>query len=136
MNKCIFPGSFDPLHQGHKDVVKKALTLFDKVYIVVANNSEKEPTDIKERFSKVKKAFCRNKSVEVVLLEKGLLADLAKELGVKHLVRSARDGKDYDYELLLAHGYKRDNKELETIILVPEVENIKLRSSLFPKEGK
>lgn len=135
MKKCIFAGSFDPLHQGHKDVVKKALELFDKVYIVVANNSEKQSSDISARFSAVKRAFCRNKNVEVVLLEKGLLADLAKELEVSHLVRSARDGKDYDYELLLAHGYKRDNKNLETIIIVPDVANIKLRSSLFPKEG-
>lgn len=136
MKKCIFAGSFDPLHQGHKDIVKKALEIFDFVYIVVSNNPEKNSTELDTRYKSVNKSFCRNKAVEVLKLEKGLLADLAKDLKVKHLVRSARDGKDFEYELMLAKGYKKTNKDLDIVIIVPDEINIELRSSIFPKEGK
>lgn len=136
MKKCIFAGTFNPLHNGHKSIIKKALGIFDVVYVVVANNPEKQESSLEERFEKVKRELSTLQGVEVKKLEKGLLTDLARELGVKHIVRSARDGKDFDYELMLAKGYKSLDNEIEMVIIVPDEINIELRSSIFPKEGK
>lgn len=136
MKACIFPGSFNPIHKGHESIINKGLLVFDKVYIVVANNSEKEESDLNARFEAVKNIFFNNPHVEVLKLEKGLLTDLARELGVKHIIRSARDGKDFEYELMLAKGYKTLDKNIEIVLIMPDEINLKLRSSIFPKEGK
>lgn len=136
MRKAIFAGTFNPIHDGHIDIIKKATKLFDHLYIVIAHNPEKEKSDLDARafivLEQIKSMGIKN--IEVQKLEKGLLADLAKKLGVQYLVRSARDGEDYDYELLMANQNHRLNDELETVIIVPHNDKLEIRSSLLPKE--
>lgn len=136
MRKAIFAGTFNPIHDGHIDIIKKATKLFDHLYIVVAHNPEKDKSDLQARAKVVQRQIddMGIENIEVLQLEKGLLADLAKDLYVQYLVRSARDGKDYDYELLMANQNHRLNDELETVIIVPHNDKLEIRSSLLPKE--
>lgn len=136
MRKAIFAGTFNPIHDGHIDIIKKATKLFDHLYIVIAHNPEKDKSDLQARAKVVQRQIddMGIENIEVLQLEKGLLADLAKDLYVQYLVRSARDGKDYDYELLMANQNHRLNDELETIIIVPHNDKLEIRSSLLPKE--
>lgn len=136
MRKAIFAGTFNPIHEGHIDILKKATKLFDHVYVVVAHNPEKEKSDLEKRASIVEMQIEKMEieNIEVLQLESGLLAELAQDLNVKYLVRSARDGKDYDYELLMANQNHRLNYQLETVIIVPHNDKLEIRSSLLPKE--
>lgn len=136
MRKAIFAGTFNPIHDGHIDIIKKATKLFDHLYIVIAHNPEKDKSDLQARAKVVQRQIddMGIENIEVLQLEKGLLADLAKDLYVQYLVRSARDGKDYDYELLMANQNHRLNDELETVIIVPHNDKLEIRSSLLPKE--
>ena len=136
MRKAIFAGTFNPIHEGHIDILKKGTKLFDHIYVVVAHNPEKEKSDLQRRANIVEMQIQKMEleNIEVLQLESGLLADLAQDLNVKYLLRSARDGKDYDYELLMANQNHRLNDELETVIIVPHNDKLEIRSSLLPKE--
>lgn len=133
MKKAIYGGTFNPMHKGHISIVQKATKIFDLVYVVVAHNPEKEYCDIDERYNQVKEVLKFEKNVEVLKMEKGLLADLAKNLNVNFLVRSARDEKDFNFELMMAKQNKKLNSSLETILIMPDEINIEIRSSLMPK---
>lgn len=127
MKIAMFPGSFNPLHEGHIDIIKRAAKMFDKLFVVVSINIDKERDDLNKRFLKVKKqiAQIKLKNVEVAL-NSGFTIDFAKKNKCKYLVRSLRDVKDFKYELVLAQAnYKLDNN-IETIFFVsnPSLVNI------------
>ena len=130
--KAIFAGSFDPIHEGHLKVIDKAAKLFEKVYVVIANNDFKEgQSDIQKRLDKVLKEM-KHKNVEAIFLEKDkYLGTLAKELEVNYLVRSARNNTDFSYELDMSKLNKEINNELETILIIPDYEDIEYSSSKF-----
>ena len=137
MRKAIFAGSFNPIHEGHIDILKKAAGLFDLIYVVVAQNPDKEKVSFEVRKANVLAQLQKEKintKYEVVHLNDGdLIAHLAKDLGVDYLIRSARDGQDYEYEIGMANMNTKYNKDLETIVIVPQNDKIKFRSSLIRK---
>lgn len=137
MKKAIYPGSFDPLHEGHVSIIKKALKLFDVVYVVVTNNPEKtNQTDIGERLDKVKSLLAGFSGVVVDINENEMTADFAKNRDVSFLIRSARNQTDFNYELELAVANKHLNKTLETIIIVPDSLDVDFHSRLIKQGGK
>lgn len=137
MRKAIYPGSFDPMHEGHIAIIEKARKLFDVVYVVVSNNPEKtSQTPIKTRYYEVAKKLNKYKDVVVEINEGHYTAHYAKEKGINFLVRSARNEIDYNYELELAAGNNHLNHELETILIIPDYKDIHFESRLIKQKTK
>lgn len=137
IKKAIFPGSFDPIHKGHISVIEKALKLFNELIVIVSINPDKDNLgNLEEKYQSVKKTLKDYKTVTVVKNENDLIAQIAKEKNVKFLVRSARNNLDYDYELVLAAANHHLNSELETILIVPDYENIDYSSTLLRHKQK
>ncbi|UUD35052.1 pantetheine-phosphate adenylyltransferase [Mycoplasmopsis caviae] len=134
---AIYPGSFDPLHKGHISVVEKALKLFDNLIVIVSINPDKDNLEnLDIRFNNVKNSLKDYKTVIVVKNENNLIAQIAKDYGANFIVRSARNNLDYNYELVLAAANNSLNKDLETILILPDYENIDYSSTLLRHKQK
>ena len=116
----MFPGSFDPIHDGHIDIIKRTSKLFDKLYVVVSINIyKKQVTDRNEIFLNVKKAIKQLKLNNVeVAINNELTIDFAKKHNCKWIVRSIRDKKDMQYELTMAQSNHYLDENIETLLLV------------------
>lgn len=130
MKNAIYPGSFDPFTNGHLDIVKKAVMLFDHVYLVIGINSSK-----KRNFSADKMKLAMEKTIQElgiqncsVCLCEGLVAEFAKENGIYYMIRGLRNNMDYNYEENIAMVNKLINPELESIFF--RAENAALSSSM------
>ncbi|MCE6090808.1 pantetheine-phosphate adenylyltransferase [Mycoplasmopsis agalactiae] len=137
MKSAIYPGSFDPMHEGHIDIVKKALKIFDKLFVIVSVNPDKESvSNIDKRFAEAKEKLKEFKNVEVLINKDDLIAEMAKKLGANFLVRSARNNIDFQYELVLAAGHNSMNKDLETILIMPDYDMIEYSSTVIRHKNK
>ena len=133
MKKAVYAGSFDPMHKGHISIIDKALTIFDELVVLVANNPSKEQTPLEERFETLKEQL-KDKKVVVKPLWIGTVVDEMDKLGITNLVRSARDAKDFEFEILMNSQNKTMNPKINTILILPDPENYELRSSLLPSK--
>ncbi len=131
MKKAIFAGSFDPIHDGHIKIIEKSLGLFDELFVVVANNEFKEGQSTTESRVKLIEERLKEYNLKVVALEKKYLVDFAKENGIKYLVRSARNDVDFTYELEMAKINKQINNEIETVLIIPDYDDIEFSSTNF-----
>ena len=120
MIKALYPGTFDPVTEGHLDVLSRASDMFDQVVVAVsAGNSFKETTfDLPTRVSLVKDNLNRFQNVSVEPFS-GLLVDYAKNKGAKVLVRGLRAVSDFEYEFQMAQMNRHLDSKLETIFLMP-----------------
>ncbi|MEE3928405.1 pantetheine-phosphate adenylyltransferase [Mycoplasmopsis ciconiae] len=135
--KAIYPGSFDPMHEGHVQVLKKALKLFDHVYVVVSINPDKDTqTNLEKRFEQVKEKTKDIPNITILRNSNRFMADIAKDLKVNFLIRSARNIKDFNYELELAAGNKTLNPDLETVLIIPDYDYIEFSSTLLRHKEK
>ncbi|MDR3163561.1 MAG: pantetheine-phosphate adenylyltransferase [Mycoplasmataceae bacterium] len=132
---AIFPGSFDPLHLGHEDIIKRAAKLFDKLYVAVSFNvSKKEQMPILQRFRRVKNKINElNIKNVIVVLNRGLTMTLAKKLHCQYIVRSVRNLKDYRYELTIAQAHYSLDQSIDTIFLVADSRLKQISSSSVRK---
>ena len=129
MKIALYPGTFDPITKGHKDIIKRALKLFDKVIVAVAKNEEKKPFfSIECRVEMVKVATEKFKNVEVVSFS-NLTVDLAKKYNADVLIRGLRAVSDFEYELQLGYLNHSLDKKIETIYLMPKLKNAFISSS-------
>jgi pantetheine-phosphate adenylyltransferase len=127
---AIYPGSFDPITNGHIDILKRASKLFDNVIIAVLENPSKKPFfPASERIKLIKESISELSNVQVDSF-KGLTVDYAKQKNAKVLIRGLRAVSDFEYEMQMAQMNKNLYPDLETIFLVPSVENSFLSSSL------
>ncbi|MGX2973470.1 pantetheine-phosphate adenylyltransferase [Ursidibacter arcticus] len=118
MNKTvIYPGTFDPITNGHLDVIQRSTKLFDQVIIAVAKNPSKQPLFSLEQRIELVKQSCHHLDNVTVLGFSGLLADLAKDHNATALIRGVRGGADIDYEIHLAQLNQQLQNELETVFL-------------------
>lgn len=117
MKIAIYPGSFDPITNGHLDILKTSAEIFDKVIIAVLNNSEKKgflTTD--ERIFLIKESIKDLKNVEVDGFD-GLTVEYAKKVGAKVLIRGLRAVSDFEYEMQLSQANSALAKDIKTVFL-------------------
>ena len=131
MNIAVYPGTFDPFTNGHRDLVQRAASnIFDKVYICVAENSKKNTVfSLDERIDLAKKSLVRISNVEVIGFN-GLLVDFAKKLDAKVILRGLRVVSDFEYEFQMSSMNKKLNQDIESIFLTPSESYAFLSSSL------
>ena len=126
----IFTGSFDPMTNGHLDLIERASKLFDKLYVGIFYNPHKMGfLPIESRKKTVEKAVGHLKNVEVMASHDELVVDVARKLGVQVLVRGLRNATDLQYEASFDYYNHQLASELETIYLHSRLEHIHISSS-------
>jgi pantetheine-phosphate adenylyltransferase len=130
MRIAIYPGSFDPLTNGHLDMIRRALTMFDRVVVAIANNVRKAPLfTVEERKAQIIEALQHDGRVEVDAFE-GLLVEYVKRRGANIVVRGLRALADFEYEFQLAHMNRRLGVDIDTIFLMTSEKDFYVSSSL------
>lgn len=130
--KAIYPGTFDPFTNGHLDVLERALTIFDHVDVVLAENSQKQTLfSVDERLDMVEKVVKGLNGVNVDVLHDGLLADYARQTGASTIVRGVRQVKDFEYEFQMSLLNRHLNAEVTTVFLMPNVKYTYIASSII-----
>jgi len=120
MRTVIYPGSFDPLTNGHLDVIQRAAKLFDRVIVAVAPSPGKGPLfSLDERMQMVTQAIQGLKQVEVEKLE-GLLVHYVEKQGAQAIIRGLRAVSDFEFEFQLALMNRKLNERIETIFMMPK----------------
>ena len=115
---AIYPGSFDPITYGHIDVVERALEIFDKVIVAIAENEEKRPLfSVEERLEMVKTIFKDTPNV-IVDSFKGLLVDYVAKTNAKVILRGLRATSDFEYEFHMASMNRSLNTHLDTLFMM------------------
>jgi len=127
---AVYPGSFDPITNGHVDIVQRALTMFDRVVVAIAENVRKAPLfSVEERKQHILDAVGERKRVEVDAFE-GLLVDYVQRRGARIVVRGLRALADFEYEFQLAHMNRRLGQGIDTIFLMTSEKDFYVSSSL------
>ena len=133
MKIAIYPGTFDPVTNGHIDILERALKLFDKVIITIARNTAKNPLFTEqERIALLRQVTIRFKNIEVDSFE-GLLVDYVQERKAIAVVRGLRAMTDFEYELQMALMNRKLDDKMETVFLMPN-EKYTYLSSNFVRE--
>lgn len=117
--KALYAGSFDPITNGHLDIIKRAAKMFDNLIILIARNSGKSPLfTVNERIDMVKKSCQKIKNIEVCSYE-GLLKDAVDTYSAQCVVRGLRSVSDYEYESQMAMMNRELNPKCETVFFMP-----------------
>ena len=115
---AIYPGSFDPITNGHVDLIKRGIRLFDEIIVLVAYNPNKSYLfNVKEREQFIREIFSDNNGVKVDS-HSGLLVDYLKSSGASVILRGMRDVSDFEYEFQMALMNRRQTREVETVFLM------------------
>ncbi len=115
---AVYPGSFDPITNGHVDIIKRGLRMFDELIILIAyNQSKKTLFSVEERLDMIQQVIKDCKNVRVDCSD-GLLVDFVKESGANVILRGLRALSDFEYEFQLALINRRLNREIETVFLM------------------
>jgi len=129
---AVYPGTFDPITNGHVDIIKRALRMYDKIIIVIAINSTKKPLfSIEERIKMIKKCFGSTQERIEVDTTTGLLVDYAYNNGACAIVRGLRAVSDFDYEFQLALMNRKLQRKVETVFLMTGFRWIYISSSII-----
>ncbi|MCF0117469.1 MAG: pantetheine-phosphate adenylyltransferase [Bacilli bacterium] len=127
---AVYPGSFDPITNGHLDIINRAIKISDKLIVCIANNPRKKYTfDIDERLKLVKESLIGYQNVEVKSFNDGLVVDFAKENNACMLVRGLRAVSDFEYEFQMAAANNFVNPNIEMVFLMSHSENNFISSS-------
>ncbi len=129
---ALYPGSFDPITNGHEDLARRALCVADRLIVAVASTSTHDKQglfSIDERVALIEEVFADEDRIEVKSFQ-GLLVDFAKAEGAPLVVRGLRAVSDFEYELQMAQMNQELSSEIETIFLVPDVRYSFLSASL------
>ncbi|MDD5372178.1 MAG: pantetheine-phosphate adenylyltransferase [Sulfurimonas sp.] len=127
---ALYPGTFDPITNGHFDIIERALKLFDEVIVAVAGSADKKPMfTLDERIEMVREAVKNLNNVTVVGFD-NLTVELAKANNATVLIRGLRAVSDFEYELQLGYLNNSLDDTLETVYLMPKLQNAFISSSI------
>jgi pantetheine-phosphate adenylyltransferase len=117
--RAVYPGTFDPVTNGHVDLICRSAALFDEVVVAILSNTDKTPMfTVQERVEMLENVVKRLPQVSVTTFG-GLLVDFAHQIGASVIVRGIRAVSDYEYELQMAMMNRRLSADVETVFLMP-----------------
>jgi pantetheine-phosphate adenylyltransferase len=127
---AVYPGTFDPITNGHQDLVRRAATVFERVIVAIASNPNKTPMfPLDQRVSLAQQVLSDIPNVEVMGYA-GLTVDFAREHGVQVVVRGLRAVSDFEFEFQLANMSRHLSRDLETVFLTPQEQFTFISSTL------
>jgi len=127
---CLFPGTFDPITKGHVDVIKRSVSLFDRLVIGIGINSSKTPMfSVEQRVAWIQEIFKNDSRIDVVGYE-GLTVEYCKKIGAQYILRGIRYISDFEYEKAIADMNRMLTPEIETIFLTCSPEFSTISSTL------
>ncbi|MDE0756755.1 MAG: pantetheine-phosphate adenylyltransferase [Pseudomonadales bacterium] len=129
MSTVLYPGTFNPIHNGHADLVQRASILFDNVILGIATSPQKDPSILALRVDLAKLALAHLDNVDVQGFH-GLTVDFAKTIGASVILKGIRTVTDFEYEFQMLNMNRVLNPSLETIFLAPSVEFSYISSTL------
>lgn len=130
---AVYPGSFDPIHNGHVDIILRGARLFDRIVVAVLRNAEKSPLfSVEERIELMREVFRDRPNVEIEAFD-GLLVDYARQKHASVIVRGLRAVSDFEFEFQMALMNRRLDKKIETVFMLPS-ESYSYVSSRLVKE--
>lgn len=136
MSVAVYPGSFDPITNGHIDIIKRGSKIFDKIIVgVLVNVDKKHLFEIDERVKLIKRVTNDIENVEVISFN-GLLVDLLKEYNANVILKGLRNSTDFEYELQMAYINKELNSDIETLCMMSSPENLHISSSCVRQIAK
>jgi len=136
MRIAIYPGTFDPITNGHIDVLKRAILLFDKVIVTIAQNAAKSPLfTIEERLEMIRECVKGLENVEVDSFQ-GLVVDYARRKGACAIIRGLRAVSDFEFELQMALMNRKLAHELVTVFLMPNEKYVYLNSTIVKEVAR
>ncbi len=135
---ALYPGTFDPITNGHVSLIDRALRLFDSLVVAVAQNSPKQTLfPAKERYEMVKEALAEN-GLSHVRVDKfdNLLADYARSIGATAIIRGLRAVSDFEFEFQMALMNRKLQHEIETVFLMPALSWVYLSSTIVKEVAR
>lgn len=130
MRLGIYPGTFDPITNGHLDLIKRSFKVVDKLIVAVSRSSPKSPMfSVEERVDMIRESIDAGKRVEVEVFD-GLLVDFVASKEASVIIRGLRALSDFEYEFQMALMNKQLNKDIEVIFMVPDVSFTYLSSTI------
>jgi|UniRef100_A0A7C3WMD2 pantetheine-phosphate adenylyltransferase len=136
MIRAVYPGSFDPVTNGHIDIIQRGAKIYDEVIVLVAENISKVPLfTLEERLSMLRESLQHIPNVKVDSF-KGLLVDYIKKINVRIIIRGLRAVSDFEYEFQQALTNKKLYPECETVFLISDIKYTFLSSSMVKEIAK
>lgn len=138
MKTAIYPGSFDPVTNGHLDVIQRAAKVFDRLIVAVLINANKKPSfTVEERVELIKAAIPEDSGCEIIVSSfDGLLADYAEQVGATAVVKGLRAMSDFEYEFQMALLNRKINPNLDTMFFMTSERYMYLSSSIVREIGR
>ena len=131
MKRIVYPGTFDPIHNGHLDIARKAAELFDELILVVAVNQEKSPLfNDKERVELIKESLYDVKNVKVDTFN-GLVVDFVRSTNSVAIIRGLRHVSDFEFEFQMAMMNFNLNPNIKSLFMMPDEKYIHLNSTVI-----
>ena len=133
---AVYPGTFDPITNGHLDIVKRASPLFDKIIVTLALNIDKNPLfSVDERLDMIRSAIANIDNAEAAQFS-GLVVDFATRVGAAVIIRGLRAVSDFEYEFQIALMNRKQRPEIDTVYLMPDARYTYLSSSIIKEVAR